>query len=183
MVLRSFGKFYGLAGLRLGFALAAAPVAARLRATFGPWPVAGPALAAGEAALADAGWAKTMREVLARDAARLDGLLTDAGLEIAGGTSLFRLVHTPAAAALADHLGRAGIVVRRFAEAPTSLRFGLPADEAAWQRLAAALDAFAVAAPLQNCHGRAWPGHPDHRARPCHIIGVAGPSPAMTADD
>ena len=82
---------------------------------------------------------------LARDAARLDGLLTEAGLEIAGGTSLFRLVHTPAAAALADHLGRAGIVVRRFAEAPTSLRFGLPADEAAWQRLAAALEGFAVA--------------------------------------
>ena len=70
--------------------------------------------------------------------------LIDAGLEIAGGTSLFRLVRTPAAAALADHLGRAGIVVRRFAEAPASLRFGLPADEAAWQRLTAALDAFAV---------------------------------------
>ncbi len=152
VVLRSFGKFYGLAGLRLGFALAAAPVAARLRATFGPWPVAGPALAAGEAALADAGWAKTMREVLARDAARLDRLLTGAGLEIAGGTSLFRLVHTPVAAALADHLGRAGIVVRRFAEAPTSLRFGLPADEAAWQRLAAALDAFAVSTESS------WPG-------------------------
>jgi cobalamin biosynthesis protein CobC len=155
IVLRSFGKFYGLAGLRLGFAIAAAPLAARLRATFGPWPVAGPALAAGEAALADADWAKTMREVLARDAARLDRLLTGAGLEIAGGTSLFRLVQTPAAAALADHLGRAGIVVRRFAEAPTSLRFGLPADEAAWQRLAAALDAFAA---FESSTDRSWPG-------------------------
>jgi cobalamin biosynthesis protein CobC len=157
VVLRSFGKFYGLAGLRLGFALATAPVAARLRVTLGPWPVAGPALAAGEAALADAGWAKTMRDVLARDAARLDGLLTGAGLEIAGGTSLFRLVHTPAAGMLADHLGRAGIVVRRFAEAPTSLRFGLPADEAAWQRLAAALDAFAGSASN--------PAVSDHSAR------------------
>ncbi len=32
-----------------------------------------------------------------------------------------------------------------------------------------------------NCHGRACPGHPDHMARPCPIIGVAGTSPAMTA--
>jgi cobalamin biosynthesis protein CobC len=146
VVLRSFGKFYGLAGLRLGFARAAPPLAARLRATLGPWPVSGPALAAGEAALADAAWAEGMREALARDAARLDRLLTDGGLEVIGGTSLFRLGRSSTAGALADHLGRAGIVVRRFAEAATSLRFGLPADEAAWQRLTAALDAFAALA-------------------------------------
>jgi cobalamin biosynthesis protein CobC len=141
-VLRSFGKFYGLAGLRLGFALATQPLAARLRATLGPWPVSGPALAAGEAALADTAWAEAMRQALGRDAARLDRLLTGAGLEIAGGTSLFRFARAPAAGALADHLGRAGIVVRRFAEAPAALRFGLPAEEAAWQRLATAFDAF-----------------------------------------
>jgi cobalamin biosynthesis protein CobC len=139
VVLRSFGKFYGLAGLRLGFAVAAPPLAARLRAALGPWPVSGPALMVAEAALADAAWAEAMRETLARDAARLDRMLTDAGLKVIGGTSLFRLVHAPAAESLADHLGRAGIVVRRFAEAPTSLRVGLPGDEAAWQRLAAAL--------------------------------------------
>jgi cobalamin biosynthesis protein CobC len=152
VVLRSFGKFYGLAGLRLGFALAAPPLATRLRATLGPWPVSGPAIVAGEAALADAAWASGMRDTLARDAARLDHLLTNAGLEIMGGTSLFRLAHTPVAGALADHLGRAGIVVRRFAQAPTALRFGLPGDEAAWQRLAAALDDFAGSA------GKALPG-------------------------
>jgi cobalamin biosynthesis protein CobC len=155
VVLRSFGKFYGLAGVRLGFALAAAPLAARLRATLGPWPVSGPALAAGEVALADAAWAEEMRETLVRDAARLDRLLTDAGLEVTGGTSLFRLAHSPAAGALGDDLGRAGIVVRRFAEAPASLRFGLPADEAAWQRLAAALGAFAAVEPSTD---RSWPG-------------------------
>jgi cobalamin biosynthesis protein CobC len=155
VVLRSFGKFYGLAGLRLGFALAAAPVAMRLRAALGPWPVSGPALAAGEAALADAAWAEAMRELLARDAARLDRLLMGAGLNIAGGTSLFRLAHIPAAGSLADHLGHAGIMVRRFSEAPAALRFGLPADEAAWQRLATALEAFsAVAASAEP----SWPG-------------------------
>ena len=130
VVLRSFGKFFGLAGLRLGFALAAPELAARLRATLGPWPVAGPAIAVGQAALPDAAWAEAMRDTLARDAARLDRLLAGAKLEIVGGTSLFRLARTPAAAALFDHLGRAGILVRRFAEAPTWLRFGLPGIEA-----------------------------------------------------
>jgi cobalamin biosynthetic protein CobC len=158
VVLRSFGKFYGLAGLRLGFALAAGPLAAQLRATLGPWPVAGPALAAGEAALADAGWAQMMREVLARDATRLDQLLAGAGLEIAGGTSLFRLVDTPVAGALADHLGRAGIVVRRFTEARAALRFGLPGDEAAWQRLAAALDGLVGDDTHSASTEASWPG-------------------------
>jgi cobalamin biosynthetic protein CobC len=143
VVLRSFGKFHGLAGLRLGFALARPDVAARLRATLGPWAVSGPALIAGASALPDRAWAKSMRDELAREAARLDHGLTAAKLEILGGTPLFRLVQTPAADALFDHLGRAGILVRRFADRPTWLRFGLPGNEAAWQRLAAELTGFA----------------------------------------
>jgi cobalamin biosynthetic protein CobC len=143
-VLRSFGKFHGLAGLRLGFALAAPELAARLRAGLGPWAVSGPAIAAGQAALSDPAWATAMRGTLARDAARLDGMLTAAKLELVGGTSLFRLVRTRAAAALFDRLGAAGLLVRRFEEQPTWLRFGLPGEEAAWRRLAAALAGFAA---------------------------------------
>jgi cobalamin biosynthetic protein CobC len=139
VVLRSFGKFYGLAGLRLGFALAAPELVARLRATLGPWAVAGPAIAAGQAALSDAAWAEAMRAALAREAARLDRMLAGAGLEIAGGTSLFRLARTPAAARLFDHLGRAGILVRRFMDQPAWLRIGLPGNEAEWERLNSAL--------------------------------------------
>ena len=142
VVLRSFGKFYGLAGLRLGFALAAPELAARLRATLGPWAVAGPAIAAGQAALSDAVWAEAMRDKLARDASRLDRMLAGAKLEIVGGTSLFRLARTPAAGALFAHLGRAGILVRGFPEAPAWLRFGLPGIEESWQRLAATLADF-----------------------------------------
>jgi cobalamin biosynthetic protein CobC len=139
VVLRSFGKFFGLAGLRLGFALAAPEQAARLRASLGPWPVAGPALAVGAAALADAAWIEATRRSLAGAAQRLDDLLAGAGLDIVGGTSLYRLVRKSRAALLFEHLGRAGIMVRRFAHAPSWLRFGLPGEEAAWQRLSAAL--------------------------------------------
>jgi cobalamin biosynthetic protein CobC len=139
VVLRSFGKFFGLAGLRLGFALAAPEQAARMRASLGPWPVAGPAIAVGAAALADAAWIAATRRSLAGAAQRLDGLLAAAGLDIVGGTSLYRLVRTSRAALLFEHLGRSGIMVRRFAHAPSWLRFGLPGEEAAWQRVSAAL--------------------------------------------
>jgi cobalamin biosynthetic protein CobC len=142
VVLRSFGKFYGLAGLRLGFALASPAIAARLRAGLGPWAVGGPTLAIGAAALADQSWVATTRVRLAHTALRLDQVLTGAGLEVAGGTSLFRLAHTVAASALFHHLGRAGILVRRFAREPKWLRFGLPAGEPEWQRLVAAMAAF-----------------------------------------
>jgi cobalamin biosynthetic protein CobC len=139
VVLRSFGKFFGLAGLRLGFAIAAPDIAARLRASLGPWAVSGPAIAIGEAALADSAWIAATQRRLAQAAQRLDALLAGAGLDIVGGTSLFRLAQTPAAAPLFETLGRAGILVRRFAEHPTWLRFGLPGDEPAWKRLAGAL--------------------------------------------
>jgi cobalamin biosynthetic protein CobC len=139
VVLRSFGKFYGLPGLRLGFAVAAPELAGRLRAALGPWAVSGPAIAIGEAALADEAWGEAMRARLAATASRLDRVLSGAGLEVAVGTSLFRLVRAPAASELFDRLGGAGIFVRRFAEQPTWLRFGLPASEAQWARLAAAL--------------------------------------------
>jgi cobalamin biosynthesis protein CobC len=140
VVLRSFGKFFGLAGLRLGFALAAPELAARLKAWLGPWPVSGAAIAIGVAALADREWAQSTRTSLKSSAQRLDEILAACGrLEIVGGTSLFRLAHTSAATEIYRHLGRAGIFVRRFAEHPEWLRFGLPGCEGAWTRLRAAL--------------------------------------------
>jgi len=142
VVLRSFGKFFGLAGLRLGFALASPAVAARLRAELGPWAVAGPALAIGTAALADRSWAEATRLRLAQAVGRLDEVLNAAGLAVTGGTSLFRLVRAQVAPELFHHLGRAGILVRRFADQPTWLRFGLPASEPEWRRLVAALAGF-----------------------------------------
>jgi cobalamin biosynthesis protein CobC len=142
VVLRSFGKFFGLAGLRLGFALTAPPLAARLRATVGPWAVSGPALAVGTQALADTVWVERTRRRLDDAAQRLDEILSGLALTVIGGTSLFRLVQTPAANALFQHLGHAGIWLRAFPDQPNWLRFGLPANERAWRRLKAALVAF-----------------------------------------
>jgi len=139
VVLRSFGKTYGLAGLRLGFAVARESLADRLRALLGPWAVSGPALAIGAAALADDVWLRETRERLKEDSRRLDAVLAAGGCGILGGTPLFRLVRHPAASCVADRLARAGIHVRRFQGMPTWLRFGLPGSEDAWRRLELAL--------------------------------------------
>jgi cobalamin biosynthesis protein CobC len=142
IVLRSFGKFFGLAGLRLGFAFGAHPLAARLAAALGPWAVSGPALAVGVKALADRPWIERTRSRLAKAARRLDAVLTESGLEIVGGTALFRLVRTRRARDLFDHLGRAGILVRLFPDNGLWVRFGLPRTVRDWRRLQIAMAAF-----------------------------------------
>jgi cobalamin biosynthetic protein CobC len=143
VVLRSFGKFFGLAGIRLGFALARPQLARRIAARLGPWAVSGPALAVGGKALADFAWMDDARRRLAANATRLDAILASAGVQIIGGTTLFRLVRLCTAPKLFQHLGRAGILVRLFPERPLWLRFGLPADEAEWNRLKIAMADYA----------------------------------------
>ena len=115
VVLRSFGKFYGLAGLRLGFAIGPGVIISRLRRALGPWAVSGPAIAIGTAALQDRQWAETARRALReQSAAALDAVLTAASLTIAGGTPLFRLARHSQAEAIHAHLAAEKIWVRRF---------------------------------------------------------------------
>ena len=147
VVLRSIGKFFGLAGLRLGFVAADDALAGRFAETLGDWPVSGPACAIGAAALDDTAWIAATRDRLAAERARLDELLAGTGFRVLGGTDLFRLAERPAPPAggadLADHFARRGLLVRGFEGMPHRLRFGLPGDEAAWRRLkdaCAALD-------------------------------------------
>ncbi len=137
LVLKSFGKFFGLAGVRLGFAIGAPAVLEPLAEALGPWAVSGPALEIGATALADAAWIDAMRRQLAEERAAFDGVLRGAGLTVVGGTDLFRLVTCSDAAALHRALARQGIWTRRFEYAPQWLRIGLPG--AALPRLAAAL--------------------------------------------
>lgn len=139
LVLRSFGKTYGLAGIRLGFALARGDLAARLRAALGPWAVSGPALAVGRAALDDAAWLATAARAREADAARLDALLAPLAEGRVCGTTLFRTIETDRAPEIFAALGRAGIWVRRFQDDPRRLRFGLPGDAEAWARVERAM--------------------------------------------
>lgn len=138
VVLRSFGKFYGLAGLRLGFALATGAPAARLAELAGPWPVSGPAIDIATQALADRGWWRTTVDRLTADSARLDGLARAVGWSLVGGTPLFRTYATPDAAAAQDALARHRIWSRIFPYSRHWLRLGLP-PAPGWARLQKAL--------------------------------------------
>ena len=139
LVLRSFGKFYGLAGLRLGFALGHAVDIAKLAAASGPWPVSGAAIAIGCRALRDDAWAEATTARLARDCTRLDDIVESQGWRLVGGAPLFRLYETADALAAQEKLARSQIWSRVFAKQPTWLRLGLPGSEAEWTRLAEAL--------------------------------------------
>lgn len=138
IILRSLGKFYGLAGLRAGAVLGDAAVIESLRYLLGPWALSGPARYLMAQALQDQQWQAQTRVRLQRDSQRLQGLLEAAGLRVLGGTLLFQTVRLDAPDVLAERLAAQGILVRRF-EQPGMLRFGLAADQQQWQRLEMAL--------------------------------------------
>ncbi len=139
VALRSFGKAYGLPGLRLGFAVAPAGLAAKLRAALGCWPVSGAAIAVGAKALADPDWLAATGQKLAKDAAARDEILAAVGFDLVGGGPLFRLAARGEAETLFVTLAKAGILVRRFAARPCWLRFATPGSDADRARLRAAL--------------------------------------------
>jgi cobalamin biosynthesis protein CobC len=139
LILKSFGKFWGLAGLRLGFAFGDPALVAGLAKMLGPWPVSGAALAVGTKALGDQAWADQTRRRLQRDAQRLDATMDRAGANVVGGTDLFRLYDVGDARGWQDHLARAHIWTRRFPYSDRWLRLGLPGSRAEWDRVDAAL--------------------------------------------
>ncbi|MEM1263509.1 MAG: threonine-phosphate decarboxylase CobD [Pseudomonadota bacterium] len=139
IVLRSTGKFFGLAGLRLGAVLAPADVNAELDRLLGVWRVSGTALSIGTMVYADTDWQRSTRLRLAAARDRLDTLLTRQGFPVTGGTDLFRYVRTHEANATWRSLCEHGIYTRRFVYSNTQLRLGLPASADAEERLADAL--------------------------------------------
>ncbi len=138
VVLRSLGKFYGLAGARVGFAIGDAALLARLDDELGPWTIADPSRRVAMKALQDEAWRLTTVVHLGEASARLVRLLVDHRLSPQGGTPLFQWVVTDDADRIGDALARRAILVRRF-DAPKSLRFGLPGTEDDWRRLDIAL--------------------------------------------
>ncbi|WP_298839784.1 threonine-phosphate decarboxylase [uncultured Roseobacter sp.] len=140
VILKSFGKFWGLAGMRLGFAIAHPGTISVLRDRIGPWAVSGPALQTGATALRDAGWATATRQRLKEDSSRLDSLMSATGAECLGGTTLFRLYSVANAAAMQERLARHHIWSRIFPYSDSWIRLGLPA-EIHWPRVEAALRA------------------------------------------
>jgi len=138
VVLRSLGKFFGLAGARVGFVCAEAELLSRLESLLGPWPISGPARWVACAALRDQCWQAATCRQLVGQGSRLRALLISHGYAPDGGCSLFQWHCTPHARRLQEQLAARGILIRRF-DHPSSVRFGLPGEEVDWQRLDTAL--------------------------------------------
>ncbi|QWP78672.1 threonine-phosphate decarboxylase [Lysobacter sp. K5869] len=143
IVLRSAGKFFGLAGARAGFVCAAPDLLAALRDRLGPWTLTGPARHVLRHALADRDWQRRMRAQLLAQGERLAALLSVHGLAPTGGSAFFQWRRDPRAAQWHEALARRAILTRLFDE-PASLRFGLPGDEDEWRRLDLALAGIAL---------------------------------------
>ena len=148
IVLRSLGKFFGLAGARVGFVCAQASLLAQLHGILGPWSVSAPARWVATSALSDRAWQDAARQRLGTDGARLQALLARHGLSPDGGCTLFQWVRTPGAHDLHEALARQGILTRLFIES-SSLRFGLSGNEADWTRLEAVLSGLTIQHPAE----------------------------------
>jgi cobalamin biosynthesis protein CobC len=138
VVLRSLGKFFGLAGVRVGFVAANAQLLTLLASTLGPWTVSGPAQQVARAALLDAAWQNTTRERLLQDGARLRKLLANHGIS-SSGCAMFQWWPEQHAEAFRQHMAERHIWVRLFPLAGRGIRIGLPPDEQSWLRLKQAL--------------------------------------------
>lgn len=139
LVLRSFGKFYGLAGMRLGFAIGPAELIDPMRQMAGPWAVNGPAIHVAQQAYRDIDWRKATQRRLTEDCQRMDALAEAANWTLIGGSLLFRTYQTQDAKAAQDALAMHRIWTRIFPYSASWMRLGLPADEDGWNRLRQAL--------------------------------------------
>lgn len=146
IVLRSVGKFFGLAGLRLGFVAAHTDVLKQLADLLGPWTVSGPAQQIGSAALSDQAWQQSMRQQLRNSGTRLQQLLASYGVA-SHGTPLYQYWPEARAAEFAEHMAQHGIWIRVFSH---GVRIGLPADEQGWHRLQQALRAWTASTIQQE---------------------------------
>ena len=151
IVLRSFGKFFGLAGVRLGFVIAEPQLLKLLARQIGPWAVSGPTRVLGHVCLSDIEGHRLQRLRTEHASQRLAELLSQYGLKPQGGCALFQWLTTPHAARIYEFCARRGILLRLFLNTSSphhsSLRFGLPAEEVDWQRFEQALSEYTKEIP------------------------------------
>lgn len=141
IVLQSIGKFFGLAGLRLGFIAAHRSFLTGLADVLGPWTVSGAAQEIGQAALQDRVWQAAMRKDLLKSGQRLHTLLAQHGIH-AKGSALYQWWPEQHAEAFWQHMAQHGVWVRLFKQGARGIRLGLPLTEAHWHRLENALQAW-----------------------------------------
>jgi cobalamin biosynthetic protein CobC len=153
IILRSLGKFFGLAGVRCGFVITDKELLSLLADKIGPWSVTGPSRYIAIQALKDKKWQSETRKVLSLQGQKLTELFEEQDFIVEGGSALFQWFKHSNARELFGLFARQGILVRLFDETVTtvtSLRFGLPKNIHQWQRLEKVLSSIPGAVKMDN---------------------------------
>ncbi|MGB0495833.1 MAG: threonine-phosphate decarboxylase CobD [Kangiellaceae bacterium] len=137
IILRSIGKFFGLAGIRLGFAFANDTWLKQLKVKLGEWPISGPSLYIAEKALSDSSWQSAQRFRLDKQSMALHSLLRRVFNLNSKGCNLFRTINLANATEIFESLCKQAVYVR-LTDDKKSLRFGIP-DSDGFFRLEKAL--------------------------------------------
>lgn len=134
IILRSIGKFFGLAGIRCGFIIAPEALLNKMNGQLGPWTISNPSRYIASAALQDIDWQKETQRNLQYESDRLTALLSDHHFYPDGKTNLFQWIKSKKAQQIHQQLAQKGILTRLFKQ-PFSLRFGLPKNDQQWHYL------------------------------------------------
>ena len=132
-VLRSLGKFFALAGTRVGFLLGQKNTLSDAEEMLGPWPISGASRYIARHALQNHVWQSATRKRLQESSQQLQSMLQQYGLSPHGGTDLFQYLSHSQANAIHDALAKRGVWVRLFKDI-SALRFGLPVNNQ-WNKL------------------------------------------------
>jgi len=156
VVVRTFSKALGLAGLRVGYAIAPEPVCGWLRAAGSPFPVAGPSLLVASRALADQPASHVAR--VREERALLADHLASRGAGVEPSQANFMLVRVDDAEGVWRRLLEAGVSVRRFGVGrglDDALRVTMPGHAEGFGRLLEAFDYALGAGPKPEPAGQA----------------------------
>ena len=137
ILLRSLGKFFGLAGIRVGFMLAPPQLLSAMAEELGPWQLTTPSRWIARQALADTLWQDETRTRLRQQQLQLEMLLRKRGFHNQS-CALFSWFSHPQSATIAHQLAEQGILVRYFPETE-SIRIGLPGNKQNQDQLVQAL--------------------------------------------
>ena len=126
LILRSFGKFFGLAGIRLGFLISNKEIDKKIQFLIGNWPISNVAINVASKALIDHVWIMNTISFLKEGSYFLDCLASEINWKVVGGTNLYRLYETPNAHDAQNKLANFKIWSRRFSYSKKWIRLGIP---------------------------------------------------------
>ena len=138
--INSLGKFFGLAGVRLGFVSGPSDFIKEVKEMLGPWPVSSLAAEIGIVALNDKVWISEMEKILVTESNALHEACNSRNWELVGRTFLFHTYATSSCLEVEKQFAAHGIWVRTFDYSETWVRLGIPTSENAWTRVKQALN-------------------------------------------